>query len=176
MLCTTMACMNGTCIPGLVPAGVQCDGNVCDGAGSCVDCVEDNDCPGENADCNDNRCISCSDGEQNGDETDIDCGGSDCAPCTGMPWAAAAECATNYCVDGVCCDAPCINACKACNLTDKVGTCSSLPAGQEDPGACDATMACGTFGSCKLKNGQMCQVDSECLSDNCSTINYICEP
>ncbi|MBK9261463.1 MAG: hypothetical protein IPM54_16860 [Polyangiaceae bacterium] len=175
-LCETMACMNGACISGFVQAGLQCNNDqVCDGLGSCVDCVKNSDCSGSNASCVDNKCASCSDGIQNGNETGVDCGGSKCAPCAGIPCAVGSDCPTNNCVDGVCCDTSCNTACKACNLTGKEGLCSNLPSGQEDPGVCDVTKACGFNGSCKLKLGQPCAEDSECLSSDCSPDN-ICEP
>lgn len=45
----------------------------------------------------------CSDGEQGGAETDIDCGGSDCAPCLlGMLCLADNDCAVGMCSDGMC--------------------------------------------------------------------------
>ncbi len=63
-------------------AGETCSGGVCDGDGACVECIEDEDCgDGESCTEADNTCnpITCTDGKQNGDETDVDCGGS-CAP------------------------------------------------------------------------------------------------
>jgi hypothetical protein len=48
---------------------------------------------------------SCSDGVHNGDETDVDCGGS-CSPCgTGQGCGDAADCDTTLCEGGMCCTA-----------------------------------------------------------------------
>jgi hypothetical protein len=176
--CKTMACTNGTCISGFESASSQCNDNkVCDGAGSCVDCVVDNDCGTDSAICENNQCISCSDGQQNGNETAVDCGGSDCKPCVGMPCLASTACGTGYCVDGVCCDSPCTHECRSCNLPGKVGQCSSLPSGTEDPGVCDTTKACnGLIGQCLLKNGQSCTGDHQCISDDCSSTTNVCAP
>jgi hypothetical protein len=47
--------------------------------------------------CSGNLCISCSDGRQNGTETDVDCGGScgDCAP--GLRCGSGADCTSGFC-------------------------------------------------------------------------------
>lgn len=174
--CKTMACTNSHCASGFDPAGAICSGDqVCDGNGSCVECVKDGDCFGATASCEKNQCISCKDGQKNGEETDVDCGGSKCSPCPAMMCLDASDCATGNCVDGVCCDTPCTELCKACNLVNKVGKCSSLPSGTEDPGVCETTKACSGFtASCKLKNGQPCMNDNECVSDDCSPSN-VCE-
>lgn len=46
----------------------------------------------------------------------------------------AAECASDYCVDGVCCDTPCgdgaTDDCRACDVEGSVGTCSAV---SDDP-------------------------------------------
>lgn len=168
-ICTTMSCLDGSCVTGLIPNGTQCNGDkVCDGSGSCVECVYDYHCSGNNPTCVNNSCISCSDGVKNGGETGVDCGGADCAPCS-MGCTSDADCAMGmYCVDGVCCNTPCTEDCKACNLAGKVGTCSTLSKGTEDPGVCEMTKACaGYSGDCLLKNGQMCMQDSDCVSDHC---------
>lgn len=173
--CTTMSCSDGSCVAGLIPKGTQCNGDkVCDGKGSCVECVYDSDCEINNGYCSDNTCVSCSDGEKNGDETGVDCGGPDCAPCS-MACTSDADCAMGeYCADGVCCDTPCTDKCRACNLTGKQGTCSTLSKGTEDPGVCEMTKACAGFsGDCLLKNGQMCMQDDECVSNKC--LAGICE-
>lgn len=174
MICTTMSCLDGSCVTGLIPVGTQCNGDkVCDGSGSCVECVYDYHCSGNNATCVSNSCISCSDGEKNGDETGIDCGGPDCSPCA-VSCNASGECASGYCVDGYCCDSPCTESCKSCALIGKVGKCSTFPKGAEDPGVCEMTKACaGYSGDCLLKNGQMCMQDSQCVSDKC--LAGICE-
>ena len=45
----------------------------------------------------------CSDGKQNGDETDVDCGGDTCAGCAdGLACLSHADCADGYCSDGLC--------------------------------------------------------------------------
>ncbi|HRI72458.1 MAG TPA: hypothetical protein PK156_49825 [Polyangium sp.] len=175
--CKTVSCVSGMCVTSDRSEGYPCNNNtrVCDGMGSCVDCVSDSDCDGSGAICDNNDCISCSDGDRNGDETGVDCGGSRCAPCTGATCATQADCMVGTCVDGYCCDSPCDQACKACNLAGKLGKCSSLSSGTEDPGVCEGTKACNGFGAqCLLKNGQPCTADGECISDFCGAA--ICQP
>jgi hypothetical protein len=170
-ICSTMKCIDGSCVSDFVPAGLQCnDTNVCDGAGSCVSCVTDSDCKGSNPTCVNNACISCNDGIKNGSETSVDCGGSKCDPCpAGTPCSSNNDCDENLdCVDGVCCESACTTACKSCNQTGKVGICEALPKGTEDPGICDMTKACGGAGfGCLLKDGQPCMQNSQCLGGSC---------
>ena len=55
--------------------GAECGVGLCDGTGNCVDCLDDDDCSaGWLCDRNISQCITptCSDGEQNGSETDDD--------------------------------------------------------------------------------------------------------
>ncbi len=116
------ACADGSCLHGMVCGAegtcVDCsetdpclEGLACD-AGRCVACSSDfAGCP-----CDDGRCgvglrcseinqcqpLACSDGSRNGDETDVDCGGS-CTPCTeGSSCLTAADCESLACDDGAC--------------------------------------------------------------------------
>jgi hypothetical protein len=53
----------------------------------------------------DGTAASCVDGLHNGDESDVDCGGS-CPPCTnGLGCLDAADCASRLCDGGLCCTA-----------------------------------------------------------------------
>ena len=81
--CQQRACTDGVC--GVVNAAestacTEDDGRVCDGDGQCVECVQTTDCP--DGVCQDNQCVDpqCTDGIQNGNETDVDCGGT-CPAC-----------------------------------------------------------------------------------------------
>jgi hypothetical protein len=168
--CTTMKCIDGSCIPGFVPVGIQCNDNgVCDGAGTCVGCVTDSDCKGASPTCENSECISCNDGIKNGSESSVDCGGSRCGECgLGGSCSSNNDCSEDDdCVDGLCCDASCTGVCKSCNQPGKEGTCSSLPKGTEDPGICDNKKACGANGNCLLKDGQPCSTAGQCLNASC---------
>ncbi|MFW2388197.1 MAG: choice-of-anchor Q domain-containing protein [Polyangiales bacterium] len=119
---TGCACADGSCLHGMVCSadGVCMDcsvtnlcleGLACD-AGRCVACSSDfAGCPceagrcGEGLGCsNSNRCepLACSDGNRNGDESDVDCGGS-CSPCAeSLSCLTATDCESLACDDGAC--------------------------------------------------------------------------
>lgn len=63
-----------------------------------------------------------------------------------------AECATDFCVDGVCCSSACTGGCMACNVPGLSGTCAPVPAGVPPvvPSQCKAGPAasCGLDGTC----------------------------
>jgi len=64
------------------PGGVTCSGNgVCDTSGPTPTCVCDPLAEAHGSDC----ATTCSDGEQNGDEEGVDCGGPCVASCTSAP-------------------------------------------------------------------------------------------
>lgn len=95
--------------------GNDCASGSCDG-GKCVEkgCSEENKDCGEGFVCNEDNwtCeaeVSCSDGIQNQDETDVDCGGK-CGPCAiGKKCSVAKDCVSNECSDKVCTgDAPAV--------------------------------------------------------------------
>ena len=101
--CTTDVCEGGVPVHNPIGAGTTCAGGVCDGAGACVGCLEDNDCTlPQHCDEPNQTCVdpSCTDGEQNGTETAIDCGGS-CAPAHTCDNGAACQ-VPGDCTSGVC--------------------------------------------------------------------------
>jgi hypothetical protein len=120
---------------------------------------------------------SCGDGVKNGDETDVDCGGS-CPECNGSPCNAAGECAGGFCVDGRCCDTACTGTCYSCNVSGSAGTCSPLPLFTDDSfpdDACTGMNTCNGAGACKLKNGENCDgIDDKCASNNCAGAQKTC--
>ena len=90
-------CVGGACVP------TNCEGVSCDEdreicyLGACyAACERSRDCRGQGAQCISGACIipSCSDGIQTGDESDVDCGGSQCGPCeAGQRCLAPSDCA-----------------------------------------------------------------------------------
>src|SRR5262245_27518720 len=61
----------------------------------------------------------CSDGVRNGTETDIDCGGSQCAPCASPARSLApSDCASGVCQEGVCRGGTCADGIKNGAETD----------------------------------------------------------
>lgn len=114
--------------------------------------------------------VSCSDGVKNGNESDVDCGGSVCKPCDGgKACASATDCGMGVCSSGVCCNESCDGACIACNLPNSVGICAYVPEGQpHDLYGCSSPMSsCDGKGSCKALAGQPCTKGMDCMSGMC---------
>jgi hypothetical protein len=94
------------------------------------------------------------------------CNGTSCGKKpTGAACAGAAECNSAFCEQGVCCATACTGTCRSCALTGTVGTCASVPAGQDPLNQCPTAAAstCGTDGSCNgsaacrlYANGAVC--------------------
>jgi len=157
--CTTEACTAGKCVMGLQPAGMACLGGagVCDGAGSCVQCLSNADCATSHpmapiCDLTDRKCVSCTDGIKDGQETGVDCGGPDCGACLGEPCAMGhmygvcgdgTACASqSHNPDNVCCDMPCTGLCEGCVSASTgmaSGTCAQVLFGMDPYMRCGAT-------------------------------------
>ena len=74
----------------------------------CPRCADGNACSAD-TDCTSQVCAvtcqapTCLDGLQNGDETDVDCGGSSCAPCgTGQLCIVDTDCTSAICAGNLC--------------------------------------------------------------------------
>jgi hypothetical protein len=176
-------------------------GAYCDGAGHCVACVAQTQCPPGLA-CVNNQCVTCLNHQHDGSETDVDCGGPTCAAC-----AAGKKClAASDCTSLVCAGAPAL--CQPATCGDHVqngdevgvdcgGSCPKCPAGQPcgadadcaggacQGGVCQPTCAdlaqnggetdvdCG--GGCpKCATGQHCGVDADCVGGACQ--GAVCQP
>jgi hypothetical protein len=108
------------------------------------ECVLGDDCP--SGVCVDSACASpaCDDAIQNGDETDVDCGGS-CGVC-----GEQGGCVVDADCDGICLDGACTVA--SCDDGAHNGAESDIDCGGACPG-CD--------------EGQACQTDSDCSGGRC---------
>ncbi len=79
----------------------------------------------------------CADGQHNGTETDVDCGGGVCNTCPdGSDCSIDGDCTNGNCPsqDGVCCDTACDTQCEACLATKTGGTdgvCAAVTSGLE---------------------------------------------
>lgn len=174
--CETVACKNYQCDRTFLPVGTICgvDAGACDEKGACLNCSKNEDCTGKLAQCIDYQCVSCDDGYLNGEETDVDCGGT-CGQCLGASCQNGSDCARGFCADGVCCDGACTSSCRACNIPGTVGRCENVPNGQTDPDTCKPTEACnGLVNICLRKNGEFCLTFLECLSGRC--MSNVCAP
>jgi hypothetical protein len=179
--CQITSCVNGTPMGTPAPQGTECSvggGTACDGQGNCVECIVDADCPmGLLCDDNTFSCYSCTDGVQNGGETDIDCGGGKCPYCMqGQKCKIVNDCVgPNTCADGVCCNNACTQPCKACNTAASPGLCDNIPLYEDDPKfgngeSCLSAnnLTCNGTGACASTNGSPCAVNGDCASNMCS--------
>jgi hypothetical protein len=95
----------------------------------------------------------CRNQTQDGGETDVDCGGADCAPCeNGSVCAIAGDCISGYCE---------ALACAAC----------------DDDNQCAPTEFCDlSAGVCedKLPKGASCDRDEQCINGDCNNGSNKC--
>ncbi|MBI5504773.1 MAG: hypothetical protein HY899_08210 [Deltaproteobacteria bacterium] len=137
---------------------------------------------------------TCTDGIQNGTETDLDCG-SNCPPCAvGQNCALDSDCTASFCLAGTCTapsctdgitngtetDIDCGGTCPTCGLGQQcllaadctsgvcsLGTCAaSCTDGIQDGSETDVDCGGGTCPTCAL--GQQCLLVSDCTSGACS--------
>jgi hypothetical protein len=143
--CTTDTCAQG--IPKHDPKAAETAcGNMqkCTVDAKCVDCVTDGDCASNVCDAMTFKCAppGCGDNKKNGAETDVDCGGAMCPPCsTGQGCSMGTDC-----VGGVCAMMICAPSC-----TDGVKNNgeSDVDCGGPSCPKCDVAKACGGGGDCK---------------------------
>jgi hypothetical protein len=152
---------DGTCAP--IPYPTDPDGE-CSGLGGC------GKTPGQ---------CACEDGLKNGDESDIDCGGSVCPGCAGGKTCGnATDCSVSaqQCVNGTCCTSLCTASCFYC---DHTGQCIPAPAGYPNP-MCAGNEACGKAGvTCAGKAGATCNPNlfgGDCVTGTCSLTTKTCVP
>ncbi len=87
------------------------------------------------------------------------CDAGVCAPkkATGVACDRTTECTSGFCVDGICCDVACTEQCAACNVPNKLGTCSAAtgaPRGGRP--ACNGTSASACSPSCGGTDATKC--------------------
>jgi hypothetical protein len=212
---STNPCLVGTCsqtgTPGTtaVTAGTMCsssmNGKVCDGAGDCVQCLVAGDCPAGDA-CNTGHvCVTagCMDSVQDGNETDVDCGGGTCPPCGDLKMCKVdTDCIDQICSPGGTCSAPsCTDmvqngtetdvdcgggACPGCGPNLKCTKGSDCIGGQCGGGTCtpdcsdmkqngsETDVDCGG-GTCPpCAVNKKCSVDPDCASGACDTVSLTC--
>lgn len=100
--CLVAACASGTCGTAPADAATACPAGVCNGAGSCVECLGDSDCATDV--CVANACYpaSCRNMVKDGSETDVDCGGSTCPDCAqGKVCLTGGDCLSGVCTPGI---------------------------------------------------------------------------
>lgn len=111
-----------------------------------------------------------------------------CRLANGQSCFQGSSCMSGFCVDGRCCDSACSNACDACNLSGRLGTCSLRDAGLQGSPSCSpyvcggGSASCPTTctssaqcipggmcvnGTCLKPLGTTCTAGTECISGNC---------
>ncbi|MBK8253578.1 MAG: hypothetical protein IPK82_13035 [Polyangiaceae bacterium] len=159
--CTADSCSNGSPQSSPEAMGTQCAGGVCNDAGVCVECLSDADCPANEPTCDvgANNCVpaTCTDGDKNGTETDVDCGGGVCSPCdVGDDCQQGSDCTSGVCGGGDTCAAP------ECNDNVKNGDETDVDCGDVCPNQCGP--------------GQGCNIDNDCEGDDCTGQGGTCVP
>ena len=214
-VCTpTHNCVGASCTDGLKDnneTDVDCGGGPFMNNPACSPCVDGKMCTTD-SDCIDKVCgptmtcspHSCTDGVQNGSETDVDCGGLDCPKCgPTKSCLSGTDCAGGQCGGGTCTpdckdgvqnnaetDVDCGGgSCLGCAVTKKCKVDSDC-----SNGACDAnTLTCVSSqcadhrkdgaetdvdcggGTCPgCGVGMMCAVDSDCTSTACDALSLNC--
>jgi plastocyanin len=160
--CTVEICEGTTPSTSSAQEGLACTGpgdeKVCNGGGACVECNTLDDC-GDLEVCELSNCIpdSCVNAEQDGEETSVDCGGSQCNGCEdGLACLVDGDCLSGYCDQALSeCATP------ACDDSVKNGMETGLDCG-------------GSCGACP--NGQGCAVDDDCASGYCNASNVCAAP
>ena len=161
-------CLQPSCVGNHISRAATCDG-----MGTCTS-------PGIQ-DCHPFRCVgdACTGSCQtdNDCDTGIACLNGSCGPKpTGASCAAASECASYNCVDGVCCASACTGACYSCALATSPGSCLPIAAGHVDArGVCQdgGAAACSTNGRCDGSGAcQKYQAGTVCAAESCSSAVY----
>jgi hypothetical protein len=165
--CVSGMCVDGTCVSVTCRDGVQngdetdidCGGDTCPGCDDGEMCMEDEDCMSGTCDPITNTCtsISCTDGVQNGDETDVDCGGGTCPGCDdGEMCIENGDCQSQVCDPGT-------NTCTPPTCTDGVQN------GDETDEDCGNT--CGPT----CDTGEGCDDGADCISAVCDPLTLTCD-
>ncbi len=158
--CQAATCDNNTCGTSNLDIDTVCDleatgDGFCDGEGNCGECNDDTQCTGtDTCDTTNHVCVAphCNNTTTDADETDLNCGGLDCAPCANdlMCDGVDANCLSGFCGPG--------DICAACAAGD-------CPANQY----CDTAQDGGTCVDDKA-DGQACADNDECTNSHCETI------
>lgn len=147
--CALRTCDANKCGADAAPAGTACtedEGAMCNGRGQCVACLETAHCAQSEV-CDQQTCVpaACADDALSGEETDIDCGGSECIACDNdKNCLVATDCQSRYCS----------TVCSACDNDDQcMGAAGTF---------CDA-------GDCVPRRplGEVCQGANQCASGHC---------
>ena len=156
--CQTGTCASdGTCFS----CADACGGDYCDPCPDGGTCEEDGDCI--SGQCTSGTCTSCYNGEQDGEETDLDCGGSTCSQrcAVDLSCSANSDCATGLCSTGT------------CAVTTPTETCNNGANDGDETGLDCGGAACVALGK-QCPSGAGCAQDSDCQSVTCDGDTSVC--
>jgi len=133
---------------------IDCGGPTCNPCETGKSCVV-------NRDCSSNQCVAelcktpdeptCNNGMKDQDETDIDCGGLICNPCTGEKSCILnRDCYSNYCKDAIC------------------GTLYTDSCDDGEKNQDETDVDCGGIICNPCANGESCLINSDCSSNLCN--------
>ncbi|MCB9593619.1 MAG: hypothetical protein H6719_12875 [Sandaracinaceae bacterium] len=158
-VCTSGVCVAPSCTDGARnqdESDIDCGGAICDACEDGRECAAGTDCTSGVCDAPTSTCVSagCGDGVLNGDESDVDCGGS-CAPCAdGRDCAAGTDCMSAYCSPSMTCATP---------------TCMDGARNQDESDIdCGGTICAG----CAV--GDSCATGADCASFVCDPATMLC--
>jgi len=162
-VCEGGICIGRTCEDGVMngdETDVDCGGSCPDDCDDGEGCTMDDDCISESCDRRMMICLppSCMDGVQNGDETDLDCGGACGSTCEdGEMCLIGGDCISMLCD-------PMTQTCvpPACDDTTQNGDETDIDCG----GSCGAT----------CEDGEMCLIGGDCISLSCDPVGLVCLP
>jgi Thrombospondin C-terminal region len=182
---------------------VDCGGSCADKCGGGQGCEVDDDCAsaecGAGMTCEDPP--TCTDGILDGDETDVDCGGS-CPPCNdGEMCLEGPDCVSNVCDEGICnsptcddgvhngdeTDVDCGGSCPPCENGELCNEGADCQSGMCADGTCvgpscrdgvlngdETDVDCGGPDCDPCDDGETCEMDSDCSSQICNTKTNTC--
>ncbi|MEZ4307003.1 MAG: hypothetical protein R3F14_03000 [Polyangiaceae bacterium] len=155
-------CLSGNCVDGV------CCSSACNG--NCQACTAAKKGSGTDGTCG--SILSGNDPDNECTGTQVCNGSGLCKTPVGDACAAAADCITNFCADGVCCNTSCTGTCQACTMAKKGsgpdGTCGNIAVGTDPDAECFGAIACNGSGACALlANGSACVLNAECQSTFC---------
>ena len=154
--CAASACENGSKDPG--ETDIDCGGTMCSGCALTKACLAGSDCLSHFCNAVSLTCVGsqCLDGVKNGNETDVDCGGTCGNNCkVGQTCKGAADCASGTCG------------------TDHTCVATQCQDGTKDGAETDKDCGGGTCGACALGLGCL-DGTRDCLSMFCNQSTKIC--
>lgn len=153
-ICAIRGCTDG--VQTAPETAVDCGGGVCPPCGNNLPCIGNSDC--QSGFCDTARtppiCTigSCGDGQRNGTETGIDCGGGVCPRCPlGRTCTANNDCESNF-----------------CNLNNNPPTCATTSCADGTQNGNETDVDCGGTCPTQCAVDQRCNTFRDCVSGYCT--------